>query len=232
MSNELWASYGSGGDDIYAIVRNAAGEVWYPTGSAFEAHGTDGHDNDDYDITMTDKESGFYVCDMPAAAEGRYVYQVYEQAGESPDNGDTAVASGQIEWSGTAERHVMDWLTAILLDTNELQEDWKDTGRLDTILDSILADTGELQEDWANDGRLDAILDLILADTGELQEDWADDGRLDAILDLIYADTNELQGDWKNGGRLDELIDGIITDMAALVLAEYNIVNLYDERTD
>jgi len=38
-----------------------------------------------------------------------------------------------------------------------------DTGGLD--LDAILADTNELQGDWANAGRLDAILDIIAADT-------------------------------------------------------------------
>lgn len=40
--------------------------------------------------------------------------------------------------------------TAIVADTNELQADWTNTGRLDTILDSILADTGELQTNQGN----------------------------------------------------------------------------------
>lgn len=71
----------------------------------------------------------------------------------------------------------------ILADTNELQTDWKNGGRLDLIVDAILADTGELQTDWANGGRLDLLIDAILADTGELQTDWANGGRLDLILD-------------------------------------------------
>ena len=54
----------------------------------------------------------------------------------------------------------------ILADTNELQGDWVDGGRLDLLIDAILADTGELQTDWVDGGRLDVIIDAILADTG------------------------------------------------------------------
>lgn len=39
-------------------------------------------------------------------------------------------------------------------------------GYLDTEIAAILADTNELQTDWANGGRLDLLLDAILADTG------------------------------------------------------------------
>ena len=38
-------------------------------------------------------------------------------------------------------------LTDILADTNELQQDWADSGRLDQILDDVLQDTNELQSD-------------------------------------------------------------------------------------
>lgn len=39
-------------------------------------------------------------------------------------------------------------------------------GTIDTNVDSVLADTNELQTDWANGGRLDLLIDSILADTG------------------------------------------------------------------
>ena len=81
---------------------------------------------------------------------------------------------------------------------------------------SILADTNELQGDWANGGRLDLIIDATLADTNELQGDWANGGRLDLLLDATLADTNELQGDWANGGRLDLIIDAILVDTAEI----------------
>lgn len=61
-------------------------------------------------------------------------------------------------------------VAAILEDTNELQSDWKDGGRLDLILDTaagggdmaaILEDTNELQTDWKDGGRLDLLLDAV-----------------------------------------------------------------------
>lgn len=68
-------------------------------------------------------------------------------------------------------------LTAIVADTNELQGDWTDGGRLDVILDAILADTNELQTDdtpgalAAIDAKIDTIdgnVDSILTDTAEI----------------------------------------------------------------
>lgn len=57
-------------------------------------------------------------------------------------------------------------VTTILADTNELQSDWADGGRLDLILDAILEDTNELQADWVNGGRLDLLIDSILTKLG------------------------------------------------------------------
>lgn len=104
----------------------------------------------------------------------------------------------------------------IVADTNEMQLDLVDGGRLDTIFDNILADTNELQGDFVDGGRLDVILDDILADTNELQVDFTNDGRLDVILDDILADTNELQTDWVNDGRLDIILDTINTNATTL----------------
>jgi len=56
---------------------------------------------------------------------------------------------------------------AILVDTGTTLDGKLDTidNFLDTEVAAILADTNELQTDWANGGRLDVILDGILADT-------------------------------------------------------------------
>jgi hypothetical protein len=63
-------------------------------------------------------------------------------------------------------------LAAILADTNELQTDWVNGGRLDTLLDTqfaaILLDTNELQTDWTNGGRLDLLLDSQLAELAKI----------------------------------------------------------------
>jgi phage baseplate assembly protein W len=89
-----------------------------------------------------------------------------------------------------------------------------DGGGLD--LDAILADTNELQGDWVNGGRLDLLLDLVLADTGELQTDWVNGGRLDLILDAILADTAVIGA---AGAGLTDL-GGMSTAMKAEVNAE------------
>lgn len=110
-------------------------------------------------------------------------------------------------------------VTDILADTNELQLEFVDGGRLDLIIDAIVADTNELQTEFVDGGRLDLLIDQILADTNEIQTDWTNGGRLDLLLDQTLADTNELQTDNTDGGRTDLLIDSIITKVDALAVA-------------
>lgn len=71
----------------------------------------------------------------------------------------------------------------------------------------ILADTNELQADFHDGGRLDLLIDAIKAKTDIIGASVAleSGGNLATVL----ADTNELQTDWKNGGRLDLIIDAI-----------------------
>lgn len=64
----------------------------------------------------------------------------------------------------------------ILADSNELQTDWTNGGRLDLILDAILLDTGTT---------IDTVVAAILADSNELQTDWTNGGRLDLLIDAI-----------------------------------------------
>jgi hypothetical protein len=74
---------------------------------------------------------------------------------------------------------------------------------LDTEIAAILADTNELQTDWVDGGRLDLILD---ARASQASVDAVDDF-LDTEVAAILADTNELQTDWVDGGRLDLILD-------------------------
>ena len=62
---------------------------------------------------------------------------------------------------------------------------------LDTEIAAILADTNELQTDWVNGGRLDLLIDAIKAKTDNLPTDPADDSDIDAQLAAIaaYLDT-------------------------------------------
>ena len=103
MANELYVNYASG-NTLWAAIRNAAGEVWYPTGEVFEAWGTSSRTAADYDIAMTDKTGSRYVGDFDGnIAAGRYWVQFFLQAGGSPANGDTCVGGYEVRWSGTGQ---------------------------------------------------------------------------------------------------------------------------------
>jgi len=92
---------------------------------------------------------------------------------------------------------------------------------VDGIVDSIVADTNELQLDLANGGRVDLLIDEINAKTTNLPSDPADASvvagliaavetkvdTIDTVVDTILVDTAELQADWTNGGRLDNILD-------------------------
>ena len=103
MANEIHADYASG-NTLYAVVRNAAGEVWYAAGQIFETWGTDSRDAGDYDISLTDKDGSKYVGDFDGnILPGRYSIQVFLQVGANPADGDTLVASDEIVWSGSGK---------------------------------------------------------------------------------------------------------------------------------
>ena len=114
----------------------------------------------------------------------------YKATGFSvPSEYDTVIAALQTDLDNPAQykADVSALATAAALTTHD--------GKLDTVdtnVDAILVDTNELQTDWANGGRLDLIIDLILADTAELQTDWTNDGRLDVILDAVKTKTDNL----------------------------------------
>ncbi|MBC8460068.1 MAG: hypothetical protein H8D67_18930 [Deltaproteobacteria bacterium] len=79
---------------------------------------------------------------------------------------------------------------------------------------TIVADTNELQTDWVNGGRLDLLVDGIKAITDALPDAGALT-TIDTNVDDIETDTNELQTDWTDGGRLDLILDAIADAVAA-----------------
>jgi hypothetical protein len=116
----------------------------------------------------------------------------------------------------------------IVADTNELQTDWVNAGRLDTILDAIAADAASLDDTKipntislaAINAEVDTALNTAIpggptADSInerikaiDVLTEASGDGDLAAVL----ADTAELQGDWVNAGRLDVILDAILAD--------------------
>lgn len=113
-----------------------------------------------------------------------------------------------------------DTLEEIRNDTNELQGDWANGGRLDLILDA--------RASQASVDTIDGIVDAILVDTGTTlpatlgtpagADMAADIAAVKAETALIVADTNELQADWADGGRLDLILDARSSHSVADVL--------------
>ena len=137
---------------------------------------------------------------------------------------------------------------AVLVDTNELQGDWANGGRLDLLIDAIPTTAMRGTDNAATASALttvdneiaviDGNVDDILADTNSLQTEWADGGRLDALIDsikaetaTIVADTNELQSDDVPGliATLDAVVDTvkaetvlILEDTGTTLVAQIN----------
>lgn len=117
MAYEIQADCASGGT-LYAIVRTPAGQVWHPTGRAFEEWGAGGHGVGDYAIPLTDRGGSRYVGDFDGnIPDGTYCIQVFSQAGGDPADADALVCSREIVWAGVGE------LTAVKLLANRSVQD-------------------------------------------------------------------------------------------------------------
>lgn len=117
-----------------------------------------------------------------------------------------------------------------------------DLATIDSNVDAILVDTNELQGDWVNGGRLDLLLDAVKAKTDNLPVDPADasditasfsttDGLIttvDTVVDAIKVSTDALPTDPADASviaaassvtdglvtTVDTVVDGIQTDLS------------------
>ena len=129
-------------------------------------------------------------------------------------------------------------ITSILADSNELQTDWTNGGRLDLIIDAVLADTNELQSDDVpgliaalNDPTAAAIADQVwdeslaahvgAGSTGKQLSDVALTDELPSspptvgqIADQVWEEA--IADHSGTGGSVAEALDAIETDTAAL----------------
>lgn len=103
MANEIHIDYESN-NNLYIVIRDITGKVWYPAGQVFEAWGENGHDADDYDLVLSDKDGDRYVGDFDGNIEkGRYTIQVFTREGANPVDTDELIATGSMLWTGNAE---------------------------------------------------------------------------------------------------------------------------------
>jgi len=105
MSKELKTSFPTG-QTVYALVVNAAGQIWRTDSHVFET--PNGADWVNYAITVTEQSTtGIYEGDFPAAivTAGTYYVLFRQQAGATPASTDlpSGMLGGTIYWSGTVE---------------------------------------------------------------------------------------------------------------------------------
>jgi hypothetical protein len=101
MANEIQFDAPTG-DTCYAQVRNTAGQIWRVDTLVFENYATANIAHYNVPVTEQGTASGFYVGNFPAAASGVYSVDGKIRAGGSPAETDVTVATGTIDWTGSA----------------------------------------------------------------------------------------------------------------------------------
>lgn len=134
-------------------------------------------------------------------------------------------------------------VTDILADTNELQADWVNGGRLDLILDNAAADALSVKNavgtsaDDSEDATVFGKIALLSAkvDTETEAIDSALSTMQGNVTDIL-SDTAEMQADLANGGRLDLIFDETQRAALAAETASENVESLVglavDDATD
>ncbi|NIA07725.1 MAG: hypothetical protein GWP14_08875, partial [Actinobacteria bacterium] len=109
MANEIRATYDSG-ENLYALIFDAAGQVWDSVGSNWENY--DAAQQDNYDIALSEiaTNSGQYRGTFPAAiTAGIYTVSLRLQSGGSAVSTDERIGeSAAMHWDGSAEITVSD----------------------------------------------------------------------------------------------------------------------------
>jgi len=102
MAKEI-KEFHKSGKTLYACIRNTSDKVWYIVGETFEDWGTDGHDADDYDISLINRGGSMYSGDMDInIPAGHYYIVKYLQSGSDPADTDYAISKEFKYWDGSS----------------------------------------------------------------------------------------------------------------------------------
>ena len=93
------------GRTVYAVIANAAGQIWNTAGTpAFEA--ITAANWTDYDVALVEQSStsGIYDGDFPTGinTRGDFTFTCYRRIGASPATTDPVVGVGVVVWTGSA----------------------------------------------------------------------------------------------------------------------------------
>lgn len=109
MANEIQATYDSS-QTLYALIFDAAGQVWDLVGSNWENYAAAQQDNYDIALSETATNSGQYRGTFPAGiSAGLYSVVLFLQAGGTPASTDERIGdTGIMHWDGSAEITIAD----------------------------------------------------------------------------------------------------------------------------
>ena len=133
------------GQTVYVLLKKPDGTFADITNETFEVYDT--ASRGDYDIALTElgTASGIYQGDFPTwiTSSGTYEFFAYLQAGGSPAETDTLLATGEVDWTGSASvssttgaMTASDWRT-YLLGTKGFKRTDKDTEIYASTTDAI-----------------------------------------------------------------------------------------------
>ena len=224
---------GDGGAQAIGTAGSPQGQCYHEGNGAFRYFPDQAETNFNH-IMFT------FVGDATAAPASVQVYTSYPQTGDAFESVASvqSIASrldtllepasgspGDYQFSADALRRtqtvlasslteIQESLALVLADTNELQTDWVDGGRLDNLLDNV-ATTSEI-------GAVQTTVDAILVDTGTTLP-----STLAAIAGYIDTEVSDIQSRLPAalvGGRIDASIGSIQTgvDLSATMKASIN----------
>ena len=104
MAAEISVSFPSS-SILYAVVRDAAKNVWQVAGQVFEVWGTGGRTAADYAITLNSDGGDLHIGDFDVnILAGHYIVQSFIRATLIPLDSDKTIGGEEMWWDGSAEQ--------------------------------------------------------------------------------------------------------------------------------
>jgi hypothetical protein len=189
MAGEIRA-IGPSGRTCYVHILNANGQRW--NGSEFETFAVANYE--DYDVSVTeDGSTGIYKGDFPTSiAAGRYDIVLFIRSGATPANGDKAVGSQSLSWSGsstTPETTPLGALTGSQMRAYIIRSGFRRTDMDDEIYDAMTDTVMEMEQAFRFDEREteSSTTDSITVDGDYKLTQQTDFGH---IVTLVMVDDN------------------------------------------
>jgi hypothetical protein len=150
---------------LYFIIRDQDSLVWNTTTLALEAFNGANYPTKYGNAAGEQGTTGYYYGATPATLPvGHYRIDWRSQAGASPAQSDEPIAFGSGYWDGA--NWLPDWATKIAKAAAPVADS------VEADVKATLADTDELQIDWVNGGRLDLLIDAITGYVDCLPASW------------------------------------------------------------